>query len=111
MDERKGSLLLATLFRAEGLEIAENVRFEEAGISVTLDGYDSKRRIGFEFITTEAGDREEFTADVLVTLEQKMRDGSLYLFLIDENDISSEEELSRYASMFLSELRRRGALS
>jgi len=110
MDERTGCDLLARVFREEGIEIARDVPFAEDGISVTLDGYDTKTRIGFEFITTEAGDRAEFTREVVSALEERMKKGAFYLFLVDEVEVPSEEGLERFARMFLGELRRKGAL-
>ena len=103
MNEREGTELLHRLFTARGLEIQRDVPFDELGVSVSLDGYDPARRIGYELITTEAGDRESFTPEVVERLEQRMARGELYLLLVDEAD-SSEEALARAAAGFLDRL-------
>ena len=74
-------------------------------MKVNLDGYDPARRIGFEFITTEAGDRAEFTDGVVAMLERRMAMGELYLLLIDEHEALTPEALRFAASGFLSRLR------
>ena len=109
MNEREGTELLHRLFAARGLEIQRDVPFDELGVSVNLDGYDPARRIGYELITTEAGDRESFTPEVVERLEQRMAKGELYLLLVDEAD-SSEEALTHAAAGFLDRLAEIGRL-
>lgn len=105
MDETKGGDALATCFERAGLQVQRGFLFDERGVRVSLDGFDPARRIGFEFITTEAGDRAEFTPDVIAELERRMAVGDLYLLLVDEADIPSEEVLVHAANAFLSRLR------
>lgn len=109
MNEREGTELLHRLFSSRGLQIQRDVPFDEVGVSVNLDGYDPARRIGYELITTEAGDRESFTPEVVEKLEQHMARGEVYLLLVDEAD-SDEEALTRAAAGFLDRLAALGRL-
>jgi hypothetical protein len=107
MDEREGCALLAARFAAAGLAVAEHVRFQEGGLDVTLDGWDAARRVGYEYITTAAGDRAEFTPEVVAALEARMQKGELYLLLLDERELPDGELLTRAADGFLAEVARR----
>lgn len=111
MNEREGSERLREIFNDAGCEIASDVPLSLDAGTVTLDGWDVGRRIGFEFITTEAGDREEFTAAVLDEIEARMDRGELYLFLVDEAVVPKPESLERAARRFLEALQKRGALT
>jgi hypothetical protein len=108
MNEREGTELLHRIFAARGLEMELDTPFDELGVPLRLDGFDPERRIGFELITTEAGDRESFTPEVVERLEQALARGELYLLLVDEEQ--SEEELTGAAEGFLAELARLGRL-
>jgi hypothetical protein len=110
MDERRGSELLAAWFTEAGLRIECDFELHEGGVHVWLDGFDPAARIGFEFITTEAGDRAEFTPAVIEELETRMRAEELFVFLVDEADISDAEALELAARGFLALLRDRGKL-
>ena len=109
MNEREGTELLHRLFSSRGLQIQRDVPFDELGVSVNLDGYDPARRIGYELITTEAGDRAEFTAEVVERLEQRMARGEVYLLLVDEVD-ADVEALTHAAEGFLDRLAALGRL-
>jgi hypothetical protein len=111
MNEADGCALLRARFEAAGLVIVEHARFSEGGVEVVLDGYDAARRVGYEYITTHAGDRAEFTPAVVAALEARMADGSLALLLVDEHELPGRELLERAADGFLAELRRLGRLS
>jgi hypothetical protein len=102
MKESEGCALLAARFVRAGYAIARDVPFEIAGATVHLDGWDAAARVGFEYITTEAGDGAEFTPDVMRAFEEKMRAGELHVFLIDES--ADEAELGEAADAFLAEL-------
>ncbi|MBX3233388.1 MAG: hypothetical protein KIT84_33880 [Labilithrix sp.] len=110
MNEAEGARILAECFERAGLTIARDVRWQEGGVDVTLDGWDAARRIGFELITTEAGDREEFTPAVVAELEARMEREELFLFLVDERVVPSAEALTRAAEGFLAVLRDRAKL-
>lgn len=108
LSEREGCDVLDACFRRAGLDIARDVPFEEGDVRVTLDGWDAEARVGFEFITTAAGDRAEFTPAVVAALEARMMAEELFLFLVDEADIEDEAELEVAAQRFLALARDRG---
>jgi hypothetical protein len=101
IDERTGTSLLFARFEAAGLSLESAYQMTLAGRTVRLDGFDPHKRVGFEYITTAAGDREEMTAEVVGELEAKMRRGDLYVLLVDEREVASEEALTRAADHFL----------
>jgi hypothetical protein len=110
IDERRGCALLRERFEAVGLSLVEGFALRLAGRAVHLDGYDPARRVGFEYVTTEAGDRAELTADVLAELEERMAAGELYVLLVDEREVSDEGVLTRAAEHFLRVLAMRGVV-
>ncbi len=110
MNEREGSERLREIFNKAGCEIARDVPFVLDAGTVTLDGWDAARRVGFEFITTEAGDRAEFTSSVLAELEARIERGELHLLIIDEALAPRPESLDRAAGRFLELLGKRGVL-
>ena len=104
MDEATGCGLLKEQFTQAGLDIHVNFPLAEGAIRFNVDGFDPVRRIGYEYITTAAGDREELTPEVMTALETSMAQaapGGLYIFLIDELDISGPDELRHAAAQFL----------
>ena len=101
LSEAEGCSVLKVAFAAAGYAIAENVCFEEQGVTVLLDGWDASRRVGYEYITREAGDDREFTPAVVAALEARIGRGELALFLIDERDIADRELLRLAAAEFL----------
>lgn len=106
LGEEAGGTVLARAFAARGYAIERNVPFElrvqgGAQKTVHLDGYDAAQRVGFELVTTAAGDRTEFSPDVVDALEGKMARGECFLLLIDETDGLGEAELERVAGRFL----------
>ena len=109
--EREGAEQLRELFDRAGCAIQMNVPLRLDAGTVTLDGWDPAKKIGFEFITTEAGDRAEFTASVIAEIETRMDRGELYLFLLDEALVPRPESLERAANRFLDTLRSRGVLA
>jgi hypothetical protein len=108
--EREGAEKLSEIFNRAGCSIEMNVPFVLDAGTVTLDGWDANKKIGFEFITTEAGDRAEFTASVIAEIETRMDRGELYLFLLDEALVPRPESLERAANRFLELLKSRGVL-
>ncbi len=106
LGEEAGGAILARVFAARGYALERNAPFElrvQGGAvkTVHLDGYDAAQRVGFELVTTAAGDRAEFTPDVLDALEGKMARGECFLLLVDETDGLGEAELERAAGRFL----------
>jgi len=111
LTEIEGIRLLGEAFVGAGVPVQEGYPFEVSGATVCLDGYDPQSRVGFEFVTLEAGDRKSFGEDVVAALEQKMEHGDAFILLIDEWDVADAEELSLAARRFLDELRSRGVIS
>ncbi len=111
MDERAGREVLRRCFGAAGLTIQEDVPLDTAHGRVHLDGYDPALRIGYEYITTEAGDREELRPEVVAELEARMTRGELFVLLVDEHDVDAPDDLAFAATHFLHALRDRGILS
>jgi acetyl esterase/lipase len=64
ISELQARQLLDRLFREAGLRILNDVLFIEAGIEVTLDGYDPERRIGYEYVAREEMGLELSPADL-----------------------------------------------
>jgi len=110
MTEREGRRVLRKRFEAAGVQIAEDHRLEVAGHVIDLDGYDAAKKIGYEYITTEAGDREQITPEIVAALESQMEEGAFYLLLIDERDIADKSVLEGAADGFLGRLRALGRL-
>lgn len=109
MNERTGATILKRVFEGRGFAIAEDVPLDEP--PVVLDGYDHVAKVGYEWITTEAGDREEFTPEAIAVLEERIAAGELHLLLIDETEALSEAELALMAERFIDALRARGRVS
>jgi hypothetical protein len=110
LSEGEGVRLLREEFLKAGLSIREGEPFEVAGTVLSLDGYDPERRVGFEFVTAEAGDRKAFGEGVVAALERKMENGEAFLLLVDEWDVTDAADLALAARRFLDELRRREVL-
>lgn len=100
LTEAEGCALLKVRFSEAGYAIEEHVAFAEGGVEVVLDGFDPLARVGYEYLTTAAGDREEFTPEVVSALEARMRAGELFLFMVDELDVDARG-LSLAAERFL----------
>lgn len=111
LTEHEGCAILKEAFLAAGYDIADNVPFSEGDIQFNIDGFDAAARVGFEFITTEAGDRNELTPEMIAAVEKAIEKGALFLLLVDEEEIDAEDDLRNHARRFLDRVaeRRRGA--
>lgn len=96
--------LLARLFRARGYSIARNVMFREYGVSFHIDGWDSKNRVGFEFLTSEDDDHDDLSLSEYKTLMDAQQRGELSLFIIDEVEPLSAADLTATVHEFLDEV-------
>ena len=103
--------MLRARFEAAGLHIAEDHPLDVDGHSVTADGFDAERGIGYEYLTREAGDHAELHPAAVAALEAHAQAGDLVLFLVDEIEVASAEELAALADGFLDTLRARGRLA
>lgn len=104
LDEQKGTALLKERFTKAGYSIQENFAYEVDGVTVHLDGFDPERKVGYEFLTTAAGDREELTPAVVEALEARAEDGKAWILLIDEIEAPEESDLAMAAERFLEQV-------
>ncbi|MEW6283711.1 MAG: hypothetical protein AB1758_34185 [Candidatus Eremiobacterota bacterium] len=109
LDESRGTALLKERFEQAGYKIWSNYPWQAEGVSAQLDGFDPDALVGYEFITTSAGDRAEITAAVVDTLERLAEEGRVYVLLVDEVEAPDEETLGEAAGRFLAEVARRRA--
>tara|TARA_R110002072_G_scaffold42798_2_gene120662 strand:+ start:847 stop:1218 length:372 start_codon:yes stop_codon:yes gene_type:complete len=100
LTEAEGCALLKVRFKEAGFAVQERFQFEEVGVSVELDGFDPAARVGYEYLTTEEGDRIEFTPAVVEALEGLMKKGELFLLMVDEREVDARG-LSLAAERFL----------
>ncbi len=96
--------LLARLFKKRGYAIMRNLMFREYGVSFHIDGWDAKRRIGFEFLTSEDDDHDDLTLAEYQTLMAAQQRGELALFILDEVEPLSVADLTETANAFLDEV-------
>jgi hypothetical protein len=111
MDEHEGCAVLKRRFTAAGLSIEESYPLREGDVAFNVDGFDPQRRVGYEYITTAAGDREEITPALIAALEERMARAELFVLLVDEAEAPTEETLIHAADHFLMVLRMRGYLA
>jgi hypothetical protein len=104
LSETQGCDLLARLFKARGYAIARNQQFREYGVEFHIDGWDPKARVGFEFLTSEDEDHVDLSLEEYKTLTAAQRRGELALFIIDEVEPLSAEDLALEAHEFLDEV-------
>jgi hypothetical protein len=110
--EAEGCALLLAKFTEAGYAIAPDFHFHEGDIEVDLDGWDAKARVGYEYITREAGDDEQFDDTTLGRFEARMEKGELFVLLVDEREAITKDALDAAATGFLAELaKRRGSAS
>jgi hypothetical protein len=107
MEERAACALLRARFEAAGFHIQENRVFDEAGIRFEIDGFDPERRVGYEYLTSDAGDGWDVGDDVIAELEARKQRGELFVLVVDEREAPDAEALGERADAFLDELRER----
>ena len=104
MTERDACALLKARFEAAGYTIAENQPFDEDGIAFEVDGFDAAARVGYEYVTDEAGDTWDVDDTVVAALAAHLRAGTLSILVIGENDAPDAASLARAADAFLAGL-------
>ncbi|MFM1903254.1 MAG: hypothetical protein RLZZ440_1154 [Planctomycetota bacterium] len=104
LSETRACDLLARLFRGRGYKVARNIPFREFGVSFHIDGWDAKARVGFEFLTSEDDDHDDLTLEEYKTLMDAQQRGELALFIIDEVEPMSVEDLTYTVNEFLDEV-------
>lgn len=96
--------LLARLFKKRGYAIMRNLMFREYGVSFHIDGWDAKKRVGFEFLTSEDDDHDDLSLGEYQTLMTAQQRGELALFILDEVEPLSIADLTETANAFLDEV-------
>ena len=101
LSEAEGCAVLQRVFEAHGYAIELDVPFSEGPVAFSCDGWDAQARVGFEYMTEEAGDHEQLDAEALEQIAKWVQAGQLYLFIVDEADVKDEAELVDAATLFL----------
>jgi hypothetical protein len=104
LSETQGCDLLTRLFRSRGYSIIRNLPFREYGVDFHIDGWDAKARVGFEFLTSEDEDHDDLSLSEYKTLSDAQQRGELALFIIDEVEPLSSDDLTAQANEFLDEV-------
>ncbi len=111
MTERDACAVLKARFEAAGLRIEENRPFDEDGIQFEIDGFDSDRRVGYEYVTEEAGDGWDVDGTVIAALAKKHEAGELHVLVVNETVAPDRAAIEREAEAFLSKLQKAGVLA
>ena len=101
MDERNACALLKQRFEAAGYRIEENRPFEEQGVAFEIDGFDPDARVGYEYISSEAGDSWDVGEEVVAAMEARREKGEIHILFVDE---ANAAELGERADAFLAAL-------
>ena len=104
MEERQACALLKARFEAAGFHVAENVMFDEAGVRFEIDGYDAAARVGYEYVTEEAGDSWDVDDAVKTALAERAKKGELHILVIEEARAPDAPTLTKLADAFLANL-------
>jgi hypothetical protein len=105
MEERKACAQLRARFEAAGFTIQENRTFDEAGVRFEMDGFDPKHRVGYEYVTGEAGDGWDVDDTVIAALAERRKKGELHVLVVDEAAAPDAAALDRAIETFFTELR------
>lgn len=108
MEERKACAHLRQRFEAAGFRITENVDYAEHGLRFDLDGFDAAAKVGYEYVTDEAGDGWDVDEAVIAKLSELRKEGGLHILVIDEDEAPELSDLDRLADEFLADLASRG---
>jgi hypothetical protein len=109
VEERSACAQLKRRFEAAGFRIKENQTFDEDGVRFDIDGFDAERRVGYEYVTQEAGDGWDVDGDVIAALAERRKRGELHVLVVDEADAPDADALDRTIDAFLGALPPRGA--
>lgn len=109
VEERAACAQLKRRFEAAGFRIRENQTFDEDGVWFEIDGFDAERRVGYEYITAEAGDGWDVDGKVVAALAERRQRGELHVLVVDEADAPDAASLDRAIDAFLAELPAREA--
>jgi hypothetical protein len=104
MTEQSACALLKARFEKAGYAISENVAFDEDGVAFEVDGFDAAKRVGYEYITDEAGDTWDVDNEVVAKLAARRDAGELFILVVGESDAPDAAALGRAADLFLGQL-------
>ena len=104
MIEAEGTALLLARFTEAGFRPTPNFHFHEGDIEVDLDGWDPDARVGYEYLTKEAGDDKQFDPATLARFEARIEKGELHVLIIDEREAVTADTLDAAARGFLAEV-------
>jgi len=104
VSEAEGRRVLKAAFAAAGFNIVEDYHFCEDGVEVTFDGFDPERRVGYEYMTREMHDKEDFTDREIGKLLTRNERGSVHVLLIDGDGKPDRDMLEYLAKKFLKAL-------
>ena len=104
MTERDACALLKARFEKAGFEITENITLDEQGVHFEIDGFDTDKHVGYEYVTEEAGDRWDVDGDVIDALNAARRAGELFVLVVNETDAPDAAALGKAADAFLAGL-------
>jgi hypothetical protein len=104
MTEHDACALLKARFEKAGYAIAENITLDEQGVNFEIDGYDADKRVGYEYVTEEAGDSWDVDGDVIDALNAARRAGELFVLVVNEVDAPDTGSLGKAADAFLKSL-------
>jgi hypothetical protein len=102
--EAEGRKVLKAAFTDAGYEIVEDYKFVEDGVEVTFDGFDPKRRVGYEYLTPEMNDKADFTDKEIGKLLTKNAQGKVHVLMIDGDGKPDPAMIEYLAKKFLKEL-------
>jgi hypothetical protein len=104
IDEGQGRQILRQAFQNAGFQIQEDFPFPIAGTVIRLDGYDPAQRVGYEYVTTSAGDRHQINERVVEELDRLNEDRLVHILMVDEQHISTSDDLAFACNAYLEEL-------
>jgi len=104
MEEIAACALLKARFEAAGYRIEENIDFDEDGVRFELDGFDPDKRVGYEYVSSDAGDGWDVDDSVIAALAARRDKGELFVLVIDERDAPDPGALGAKADAFLAGL-------
>jgi hypothetical protein len=104
VEERTACAQLKQRFEAAGFHIQENQLFDEDGVRFEIDGFDVDRRVGYEYVTKEAGDGWDVDGEVIAALAERRNRGELHVLVVDEADAPDAATLDTAIDEFLKAL-------
>ncbi len=104
LSETKGVSVLTEAFRRRGYGVENDVPFDEDGVAFSVDGWDAAARVGFEYRTHEASDKEDLTDDEIDRLGARIARGELFLLIVDDRRVPDAETMALHAERFLDQV-------